>query len=169
MKATLIFCALASCAFADTVIQPRITSEELVKRQQGNPVQTVEAPPKGEVKKTSPPEEQSIVKQSTILSDGKNWTLVPQGAVICLPAAAKSRVNVKPTGTLLPWAEFLSKNYSWITTNEISFDQAAGAVPLPPERVAFWAKQDKVVIAVHQGGPISVRVAAPATNTITQR
>jgi hypothetical protein len=169
MKATLILCALASCAFADTVIQPRVTSEDLVKRQQGNPVQTVEAPPKGEVKKASSPEELSIVKQSTILSDGRNWTLVPRGAVICLPAAVKSKVDVKPTGTLLPWADFLARNYSWITTNEVSFDQAAGAAALPPERVAFWAKQDKVVVAVHQGGPISVRVAPPATTTITQR
>lgn len=168
MKAILILCALAPGAFADLAIQPRITSEELVRRQQTNPVQSVMTPAENPVKERNP-EEESIVKQSTILSDGSNWTIVPRGAVICLPAAAKSHVDVKPTGTLLPWAEFLSKNYSWITTNEVSFDQAAGAQALPPERVAFWTKQNKIVIAVHQGGPISVRITAPATTTVTQR
>jgi hypothetical protein len=167
MKAILILSALASCAFAEPGLQPRITSDELVKRQQTNPVQSVLTPAESPVKESNP-EEQSIVKQSTILNDGKNWTIIPRGAVICLPAAAKSRVDGKLTGTLLPWTDFLARNYSWITTNEVSFDQAAGAQPLPPERVAFWAKQDKIVIAVHQGGPISVRVTPPAT-TITQR
>ena len=45
---------------------------------------------------------------------------------------------------------------------------AAGTEPLPAERAGFWAKQDKVVIAVHQNGPISVQVA-PQTPAITQR
>lgn len=114
------------------------------------------------------PDDQSIIKQSMILHDGTNWTLVPKGAVIFLPEALKNRVDVKPVGTLLPWMEFLTKNISWITTNEVSFDQAAGNVSLPAERVAFWAKQDKIVVAVHQSGPISVNIAKQP-QTITQR
>ena len=73
-----------------------------------------------------------------------------------------------PSGTLLPWAEFLTKNLGWITTTEVTFEQAAGNDALPAERTAFWAKQDKIVIAVHQSGPISVRVAA-RTPSLTQR
>jgi hypothetical protein len=115
-----------------------------------------------------PPNGQSIVKQSAILHDGVNWTIVPKSAVIFMPAALKSRVDVKPVGTLLSWSDFLTKNRSWITTNEVSFDQAAGAVPLAAERVAFWAKQDKIVIATHQSGPISVKVAA-AKQIVSQR
>jgi hypothetical protein len=114
------------------------------------------------------PGEQSIIKESAILHDGKHWTLVPKGAVVFIPTALKNRVNIKPVGTLLAWADFLVKNRSWITTTDISFDQAAGTESLPAERAAFWAKQDKVVVAVHQNGPISVRVA-PENQTLTQR
>ena len=118
--------------------------------------------------KVERPLEQSIIKQSMILHDGTNWTIVPKGAVIFLPEALKNRVDVKPIGTLLPWSEFLAKNFGWITTNEVTFDQAAGNIALPAARVAFWAKQDKIVVAVHQNGPISVNVAKSA-QTITQR
>ncbi len=80
----------------------------------------------------------------------------------------KSHVDVKPVGTLLTWIDFLTKNRSWITTNDVSFNQAAGSESLPAERVAFWAKQDKVVVAVHQNGPISVRVGTE-NQAITKR
>ena len=80
----------------------------------------------------------------------------------------KGRVDVSPVGTLLSWSDFLIQNRNWITTTDISFDQAAGNEAMPAERAAFWAKQDKIVIAVHQNGPISVRIATESM-TLTQR
>lgn len=125
--------------------------------------------PTAEVATVKRPADQSIVKQSTILHDGKNWTLVPTGAVIFLPQAMKSRVDAKPIGTLLPFPEFLAQNRAWLTTNEVSFDQASGSEGLPEERVLFWSKQDKVVIAIHHNGPISVRVAPQKPTALTKR
>jgi hypothetical protein len=145
----------------------KITPEAILKLQQSSPMTRLEQVAQGTA--TPPrPAEQSIIKQSAILHDGKHWTLVPKGSVVFIPTALKNRVNVKPVGTLLAWADFLVKNRSWITTTDISFDQAAGSEPLPAERAAFWAKQDKVVVAVHQNGPISVRVN-PESQTLTQR
>lgn len=167
MKATLVLLALAVHASAGPVVLPRITPEKLSQLQQASPMTRLEKPVEGEVK-VSRPDDQSIVKNSIILHDGKNWTLVPRGAVIFLPDAMKSRVDVKPVGNLLAFADFLARNRNWITTNEVSFNQAAGSEALPAERAVFWAKQDKVVIAVHQAGPISVRVANP-TPALTQR
>lgn len=157
MKSTLLLCVLSSSALATVPITPRITPEALAKLQQNSPMTRLQSPAKGEAN-VRRPEDQSIIKQSIILHDGANWTLVPKGAVIFLPEAMKSRVDVKPTGSLLSWTAFLSKNQAWITTADVSFEQATGKKPLQPERVAFWAKQDKVVIATHQSGPISVRV-----------
>jgi hypothetical protein len=77
-------------------------------------------------------------------------------------------VNAKPTGTLLTWIDFLTRNQSWITTSEVALEQAAGKRPLPEEHAAFWAKQDKVVIAVYQNGPISVHMT-DSSSTITKR
>lgn len=164
MKTALILCALASSTFAAAPVLPRITPEELAKLQQGTPMVRLETPAQGEAA-VSRPDAPSIIKQSVVLNDGKNWTLIPKGAVIFLPQGMESRVNASPVGTLLPWNDFLTQNRAWITTNDVSFDQAAGTKALAPERVAYWATQKKIVIATHRQGPISLRLA-PETRTI---
>lgn len=99
---------------------------------------------------------QSIIAQSEILHDGQHWTLVPKGAVLFVPALKSENVGARPVGTLLAWRDFLTRNPTWISTHETTFDQASGEVPFPEEKVEFWKKQDRVIVAVHQGGPISV-------------
>jgi hypothetical protein len=114
------------------------------------------------------PREESILAQSTILSDGTYWTLVPKGAVLHIPATRKASVDARPVGTLLPWADFLSRNFAWLGTCDLSLDQAAGNQPLAAGLADNWSKLGKVVVAVHLAGPISVRPAAPAAiNTTT--
>jgi hypothetical protein len=167
MKFTLLLCALATCAYAAQPVLVRVTPETLAKLQQRDPMIRLEKPAPGEAKVTRPGK-QSIIKQSTILHDGRSWTLVPVSAVVFIPENLKTRVNVKPVGNLLPWNEFLGKNRSWITTNEVSFEQAAGSEALAVERTEFWAKQDKIVVATHNNGPISVR-RVEKTQTLTQR
>lgn len=158
MKTSLILWALASCAFATTPILERATPEALIKLRQIDPMSSMEKPAE-DVISASRQQSQSLIEQSTILCFGGHWTFVPPKAVIHLPAALKARVNTAPSGSLLPWVEFLTKNPNWITTNEVTFDQAAGNEPIPAERMAFLTKQDKVVVAVHQTGPISVHMA----------
>ncbi len=167
MKPAFLLLALASSALAAPPVLARITPAALAKIQQQSPMANLESPQEKATAVTRP-DKQSIIKQSVILHDGKNWTLVPKGAVLFMPEALKSRVNAKPVGTLLPWQSFLTKNISWLTTNETTFDQAAGNEALPAERAEFWAKQDKIVVAVHQNGPISVNVAKQSP-TLTQR
>lgn len=167
MKTALFLCALAANALAGQPVLVRVTAETLANLQKRDPMIRLEKPA-DDTAKVARPLNQSIIKESTILHDGKNWTLVPNGAVVFLPEPVKSRVNARPVGTLLPWAEFFAKNRSWLTTTDVNFDQAAGNEPLPAERAAFWAKQDKIVVAVHQNGPISVRVAKEAP-TLTKR
>jgi hypothetical protein len=155
MKSTLLLLALASQAFAAQPMVPRVTSEDLAKLQQMDPMIRLAKPAEPQ---SARPQNQSIIGQSTILSDGTNWTFVPNGAVVFLPNALKTRVGVKPAGILLPWVEFLTRNLNWITTVEVTIAQAAGKAPLPADRAAFWTTQDKIVIATHQNGPISVRL-----------
>lgn len=163
MKTTLFLCALVMNAHAQP-IQARVTPENLAKLQAMDPMVRLVKPSAGEAK-IARPENQSIIKQSTILHDGKNWTLIPKGAVVFLPESMKSRVNGSPEGNLMTWPEFLTANRNWITTNEVTFEQASGKAPIPAERALFWSTQNKIVIAVHQRGPISVRIAAPHTTS----
>ena len=157
MKNALILCALAMNAYAAQPVLVRVTAETLADLQRRDPMIRLVKPAEGEAKVASPLSE-SIIKQSTILHDGIHWTLVPKGAVVFLPESMKQRVNVRPVGTLLPWNGFLQKNRSWLVSHEVSFDQAAGNEALTAAANASWRKENKVVVAVHQDGPISVRV-----------
>jgi hypothetical protein len=167
MKTALILCALMTAASAGSSVLVQITPEALSKRQKNSPMANLSQPTTEETT-VARPDEQSLINQSSILHDGTNWTLVPRGAVIFVPSAQKTRVDAKPVGNLLSWADFLIKNRAWITTTETSFDQAVGNEPLPAERTLFWAKQDKVVVAVHQSGPISVNTCRQ-TPTLNQQ
>jgi hypothetical protein len=163
MKFSLLLLSLASHGFAASPIQERTTPEALVQMQNAAKAQQAKMIP-APVAAAEKAQPQSLINESCIIQDGNHWTLVPKTAVIFFPAAKKDRVNAKPVGEMLLWADFLALNRNWITTTEITFDQAAGTVALPAERVAYWQKQDKVIVATHQAGPISVKATTNVKN-----
>lgn len=163
MKALLMFSVLTGHALAAQPLVARITPEALARLQQADPMIRLKKPTERE-SKVGRPAGQSILAESIILSDGSNWTIVPQGAVVHVPEKLKSRINATPSGGLLSWADFLTRNRGWVTTCEVSIAQASAKESLPAERIEFWAKQDKVVVTVHQRGPISFR-SAPSSNS----
>jgi hypothetical protein len=169
MKTSLILMTLAAgSALGAPPMTDRITPEEIAARQKSSPIATLEQQVAGAEAKVARPGEQSLIKQSDILHDGTHWTLVPKGAVLHTPVAMGPRVGAKPIGTLLSWNDFLIANRAWLFTEEVTFDQAAGKRPIPPSRSEAWAKIGKVIVAVHQGGPISVRIE-PATPVASAR
>jgi hypothetical protein len=145
----------------------RITPEEIAARRQSSPIRALAQPAAAAAAKVTRPGEQSLIKQSDILSDGNNWTLIPKGSVLHAPEALSNRIGARPVGTLLGWTEFLTVNRGWLFTEEVTFEQAAGKAPIPPSRTEFWQKNGKVIVAVHLGGPISVRSqsATPVAST----
>ena len=162
MKAILIISLLTGHALAAQPMVARITPEALAKLQQSDPMIRLQKPAANEAK-VGRPADQSIIADSTILSDGTNWTIVPNGAVLFIPDKLKSRISTTPSGKLIAWSEFLVRARGWVTTCEVSIEQATGKDPIPAERSAFWSKQDKIVVAVHQRGPISFR-SNPTSN-----
>eukprot|EP00903_Cladosiphon_okamuranus_P004204 g4202.t1 len=141
-------------SIADPVVSKPITAQELKARQQQNSrlglanlTQTSEE----EHAPTPRAGKQSIIAHSEILHDGTHWTLVPKGAVLHIPERQAANVGTRPVGTLLQWRDFLAKNVAWISTHETSFSEASGERPIPEAQTEYWKKQDRVVIAVHQG------------------
>jgi len=158
MKITMFLIALTLNAFAAQPVLVRVTPDTLAKLQERDPmIRLVDS--SGQEVKTTSPLSHTTMDQSSILHDGTHWTMVPKGALIHLPAEIKDRSNVKPVGTLLPWKDFLAKNQQWITTSEVTFDQAVGNEELPAECAGSLANQGKVVVAVHRNDPASVQVA----------
>lgn len=155
MKTTVLWIALAVSVCADTTVTEPITTRALLVKQQGTSLNTLTQAPEDApaVPRTA---SQSIISRSEILHDGQYWTLVPKGAVLFVPARKSENVGARPVGTLLQWNEFLARNPAWISTHETTFDQASGEVPISEAKAEFWKTQDRVIVAVHQGGPISV-------------
>jgi hypothetical protein len=162
MKATLILCALAANGICATPLLNRVTPAALSKLQAQDPMSRLVKPEEGKIHVLRPGD-QSILKDSTLLHDGKHWTLVPIGAVVHTPENLKSRVIAEPTGQLLGWRDFLAANHGWISTCEMDFEQAAGKTALPEDTPSNWSKQGKIVVAVHQHGPISARLKKAPT------
>lgn len=161
MKSALILCAIAGTAVASQPVLVRVTAETLTRLQQKDPMIRLVKPAEDiDIRR---PAASSPILDSTILHDGTHWTMVPKGAVVHLPSAHQKNIDSKPVGTLLSWQEFLERNKSWVEAADVTFEQAAGVEEIPTATAAKWAENGKVVVASHQLGPISVRVASPET------
>ncbi len=166
-KPLLLLATFTGTALAGPQVTDRITPEQMAQRQAASPFDDLQKKQQAaeQEAKVARPQGQSLIKQSEILHDGAHWTLVPKGAVLHVPGPMTPRVGTKPVGTLLPWEDFLIANRAWILTEEVTFDQAAGKTPLQEARTEYWKNQTKVIVAVHLGGPISVKTIEPETST----
>ncbi len=99
---------------------------------------------------------QSLINNSTLLADGSNWTLVPKGAVLNVPARYQDKIVIKPTGKLLEWRKFLRKNQGWLQTYPVSMKEAQGKHKMSDKAVAAYHSIGKVIVATCANGPISV-------------
>lgn len=100
---------------------------------------------------------EGLLKRSAIISYGKYWTFVPKGAILHIPKHLNRRMGGERKGKLLPWPTFLAKNRGWIQTQEVTMTQARGEAVIDEDVLKRFQKSARVVIAVRQKGPISVR------------
>jgi hypothetical protein len=155
----LLLLLLGSVVLGDQPMSDTITAAALAEKQSVSPLAQLEPLPEDDAA-LSRTEEPDLIAQSTLLRFGEYWTLVPKGAVIHLPALLKDRVIEQPEGQYLPWLDFLGANRGWLSTAEVTLEQASGELPIDPAKIAFWTRQDKVMVAVYQRGPISIAESA---------
>lgn len=106
-----------------------------------------------------------LISRSDIICFRGQATLVPKRAVLHVPKAMSDRVGMKEGSTIGSWTEFLNANRAWIRTVPVSRIQAEGNDPMPEDTIKSFEKEQRLVIAVYQEGPISVlplKVPEPA-------
>lgn len=137
----------------------RLSQEELIaKRDSANDRNSRLEPKEGLADSQDHPSQSSILTRSVIIGGGRNWTFVPKGSVFHAPENRAERVNLtKRTGKYLPFAEFLRVNRGWLTTYNVTLEQARGKSPINEDAKESMEKGGRVVISVCKGGPISVR------------
>lgn len=97
-----------------------------------------------------------LISQSDIISFGGHVTLVPKRAILQIPKSYADRIKYVPGSEIQGWADFYAANLGWITTVEISRVQAEGKEPLPEATRKQLSKNGNLIVAVYQGGPISM-------------
>lgn len=102
------------------------------------------------------PSQASLIERSVILSSGSHWTIVPKGAVLMVPERFGNRVGTERKGKLVRFPEFLRLNQSWLSSQEVTMEQAKGHEIFEEERMKAMQRQGRVVVAVRHGGPITV-------------
>jgi hypothetical protein len=85
-------------------------------------------------------------------------TLVPKGAILFVPDRMRAGVVAAPSGELVLWLPFLSRNTARIIPLEVTIRQASGMEPINPRVLESAAKSGHMVVAVMQGSPTSVAV-----------
>jgi hypothetical protein len=97
-----------------------------------------------------------LVSQSDILSFDGTFTLVPKRAILAIPDNLAARTHLAGATKLVGWADFYANNRGWITTLEVTREQAEGNSPIDEDIVASFKDSTKIVVATYHGGPISI-------------
>jgi len=157
-------CIGAPAVPADSQARLRTTHASLMERRaaalkkasanKNGGVKTVKP---GEIKYEKRKELGNLLDRSSILCSGGYWTLVPKEAVLHVPAVYRSRVDGPRNGKLVPWSQFYPKNRGWLQTHSVSISQARGEAKMEPKAVDVYKTSGRVVVAVCQSGPISVK------------
>ena len=156
--------ALASASSApgptkiSTKMRDVITHRELMAQQAASkeppPLSAFEKAEGEDPAKGSRP--QDILKSSDFLSYSGMATLIPKHALVYVPDLLKTRATIKDGLKIVTWPDFHAKNRSWITTVEVTRQQAEGLEPLDEEKMESIRKTGDVIVATMKGSPISV-------------
>lgn len=141
-----------------------VTREETLRQQAGTaPTLKSYLQTKAKPLTNKPPAIQSSLwTHSIILSDGEKYTLVPVGSILHLPETLRSKVLTKPTGEFTFWPNFLQLNEAWLGAQEVSLKMSRGDAKEAKILLQRVAKDPRLLVATHQGGPITILEAAPA-------
>ncbi len=143
------------------VVTHQQLAQNLRQSQQEDPMKRLETATGEDPSKTNVPKD--LMSQSDIICFNGLATLVPKSAILASPANMKDRLAMSPNAKIVGWSEFYVANRGWITTEEVSFNQAAGKLPLSEAVTVQIAKSRNLVVATYQGGPISVLASTGAT------
>ena len=137
----------------------RLSREELIARRDASNERLAQRTPKQETSSKGHPSRSSILDRSIVISNGRNWTFVPKGALLNVPAVHQNKVNAtSKTAKYLPFAEFARSNRGWLSTHSVTLEQARGNAPITDQVRQALKEGGRVVVSVCQGGAISTRV-----------
>lgn len=160
---------VTAVAAEPAVMRDAVTDEQLTlalrKAAQNDPMKKLKVTKGADPSVVNQPP--SLLSSSDIISFGGFATLVPKSAIIQTPTNYSDRLKLESGAKIVSWADFYALNRGWITTVEISREQAEGNQPLASEVRKQITKSRNLIVATYQGGPISLLSAKPASKPVT--
>jgi hypothetical protein len=159
-------CAFAACCIALNAAEPParvkmrdvITHDEIVesaKKAREEMPAPVFTPATGEDPSVAN-KLGDLISRSDVLCYRGQATLVPKRAVLHIPKSMADRIGMVDGARLGSWTEFLNANRAWIRTVPVTRIQAEGNDPMPEATLKSFQKEQRLVVATYQDGPISV-------------
>ena len=109
----------------------------------------------------------NLLERSEFLCYRGLATLIPKGSMLNVPANYADRTQMVKGAKIVRWAEFLRSNHGWVSTFEVSRQQAEADVPLTEEALEAIRKNPRVIVATLSSGPITVLRKTPETTVQT--
>lgn len=157
LVATLPFLTLAALHAEAPVMRDAATHEQLAEQlrnaQQTDPMKRLQPAQGEDPAKNLPPD---LLSQSDFICYGGIATLVPKRAILAVPKALEDRTRLEAQFRIVGWAEFYAMNRAWITTVDVTRQQAEGNVALSEDTYESLKESRTLVVATYKGGPISI-------------
>ena len=97
-----------------------------------------------------------LLARSVFITDGRQCTILPAGAVIHVPENRGDRVSKSaPSLPLVAWDDFYRVNSSWLREFAIDHDQAAGAKPFDRKVAQALGASGCVVVSTYFRQPVA--------------
>lgn len=157
MKYSLFFLITFSSLVAAEMTPQRLSRQQLIELRATANERTATLKPQEGSGNVKHPSQSSILEGSDVLRSGGYWTFVPKGAVLIVPEKYQDRVNQGQGGDFINFSKFAVKNRGWITTHEVTLDQARGDEEIGEKTREVLEGNGRVVISTLRGGAISIR------------
>jgi hypothetical protein len=97
-----------------------------------------------------------LLARSVFLTDGRQCTILPAGAVIHVPKNREDRVvKSSPPLPMVSWDDFIRVNSSWLREFGLDHEQAAGTKPFEPRLAQALGASGCVVVSTYFRQPVA--------------
>lgn len=149
---------------ATTRYRDRISEVDLLKlRAQARPM-AGSAPGQA----ASAPAARTFAETSDFIAFNGQCTFVPKGAVLHVPDRMRQNIVPGMSGQVVFWTDFLNRFPAIVEPLEVTLQEASGAKPIEPKRLAAALRSERLIITVIRGNPTSVCKSADASTTTSR-
>lgn len=157
-----------SAASGKVTVRKAPTKEEVLERKAKTPQaytnQSIKPVKEGEKLETKT--QSSLQATSLLLTDGKQWTVLPKRSVLQFADEVKPHIKEGKAGKLVTWAEFERANSAWIRSVPMTEGNLSGKTEITKDTKARWIESKQLLVSTYSGNPVALPLPVSAPKTV---